>query len=331
MKHLPPSMAAIEIKDGALRPCIRAIPKPKKGEVLVKVRAAGVNRPDLLQRMGRYPPPKGVTDIPGLEIAGTVERGAGKFKKGARVCALVAGGGYAEYCAVPAAQCLPIPAKMDFIAAAAMPETFFTVWVNLFTHGKLKKGESLLVHGGASGIGTAAIQIAKAMGAKVYVTAGTDKKCRACGKLGATLAVNYRKRDFVEDIKNATGGRGVDVILDMVGGDYVARNIELLAPGGRHVSIAMQGGRKAEVDIMAVMQKRLVLTGSTLRARGVAEKGAIARALLKHVWPLARRGRIAPVIDKTFPLAHAQKAHDWLEAGNHVGKVVLVVDHGVSG
>jgi putative PIG3 family NAD(P)H quinone oxidoreductase len=331
-------MKCIEIKDRQLSLTERPIPKPKAGEVLVKVYAAGVNRPDIMQRKGAYPPPEGVTDIPGLEIAGEIaERGWGvkTLKNGQAVCALVAGGGYAEYCIVPEAQCLPIPKRMDFITAAGIPETFFTVWANLFDIGRLKKGETVLIHGGASGIGTTAIQLARATGAKVFVTAGSDEKCSACKKLGAHLAINYSTRDFVSDVLKETKDKGVDVVLDMIGGDYISRNLQTLAPGGRHISIAVQHGRMAEVDILLVMQKRLTLTGSTLRPRSVAEKGAIAEALYKNVWPLLHRKnsffslfckkRITPVIDKVFPLAEAQEAHDHLDAGTHVGKVILRV------
>ena len=315
-------MKCIEIKDQKLVLTERPLPKLKSGEVLVKVYAAGVNRPDLLQRKGLYPPPKGVTDIPGLEIAGEIVKGAGKGKK---VCALVAGGGYAEYCAVPAGQCLPLPKNMDFVTAAGIPETFFTVWRNLFGYGQMKKGKAVLIHGGASGIGTTAIQLARAFGAKVYVTAGSDKKCRACKKLGAHVAINYKTQDFVTEILKATKGRGVDIVLDMVGGDYLPRNLKVLAEGGRHVSIAMQRGRTAEVGIFDIMSKNLTLTGSTLRARSVADKTATAHELRKHVWPLLNTEKVKPVIDKTFPLARAQEAHDYLEAGEHVGKVILTV------
>lgn len=315
-------MKCIEIRSGRLVPAERPVPKVKAGEVLVKVYAAGVNRPDLLQRKGLYPPPKGVTDIPGLEIAGEIVKGPGKGRK---VCALVAGGGYAEYCAVPKDLCLPLPKGMDYITAAGIPETYFTVWTNLFDRGQLKKGETLLIHGGASGIGTTAIQIAKAFGVKVIVTVGTKEKAAACKKLGASHAINYKKQDFVEETLKATKGQGVDVVLDMVGGDYVPRNLNVLKPGGRHVSIAMQRGRTAELDIFQVMSKRLVLTGSTLRPRSVADKAAIAKALHKAVWPLLRKGQLGPVVDEVFPLGQAQDAHDYLERGDHVGKVILAV------
>jgi putative PIG3 family NAD(P)H quinone oxidoreductase len=331
-------MKCIEISDRKLTLTERPIPKPKAGEVLVKVYAAGVNRPDILQRNGFYPPPAGVTDIPGLEISGEIaERGKNveNLKNGQQVCALVSGGGYAEYCVVPAAQCLPLPKGMDFITAAGIPETFFTVWTNLFDRGQLKKDETVLIHGGASGIGTTAIQVAAAAGAKVFVTAGSDEKCKACRKLGAQLAVNYKTHDFLDEILKATKDKGVDVVLDMVGGEYFPRNLKALATGGRHVSIAIQQGRMAELDILQVMQKRLIVTGSTLRPRSVEEKGAIADALKKNIWPLLNRKnallklfskkRITPVIDKVFPLAEAQAAHDYLDSGAHIGKVILRV------
>jgi len=312
----------IEINDGRLTLVERPIPERKAGECLVKVAAAGVNRPDLLQRMGIYPPPPGITDIPGLEIAGVVAEGPGK---GEKVCALVAGGGYAEYCVVPAEQCLPIPHNMDFVTAAAIPETYFTVWTNLFDLGHLRKGETLLVHGGASGIGTTTIQIAHTFGAKVITTAGSDEKCTACKRLGAAAAINYKTQDFVAETLKATKGEGVDVVLDMVGGDYLMRNLLILKAGGRHVSIAFQNGNLAELDIFQVMRNRLILTGSTLRARSKEEKGVIAEALRHKVWPHLESKRIAPVIDKVFPLADAQRAHDFLESGAHIGKVVLEV------
>jgi NADPH2:quinone reductase len=313
-------MKCIEIQNQRLVLAERPVPKTKWGEVLVKVYAAGVNRPDLLQRKGLYPPPAGVTDIPGLEIAGEIVKGRGTGKK---VCALVAGGGYAEYCAVPAKQCLPLPKDMDFMTAAGLPETYFTVWTNLFDRGQLKKGETILIHGGASGIGTTAIQIAKAFGAKVFVTVGSDDKAKACKKLGAALAINYKTQDFEAETLKATKKEGVDVILDMVGGDYLPRNLKILKTGGRHVSIAMQRGRTAELDIFQVMSKRLILTGSTLRPRPVADKAAIAKALYRNVWPLLNKKKIGPVIDKIFSLEEAQAAHDYLEAGDHVGKVIL--------
>jgi len=322
-------MKAAVIRDQKLVIEDVALPLPKAGEVLVRVRAAGINRPDLLQRRGLYPPPEGVTDIPGLEISGDVIALGGSvsaIKNGQKICALVAGGGYAEYCAVPAAQCLPLPKNLGWLAAAGIPESFFTVWTNLFDRGSLDKGDRVLIHGGASGIGTTAIQMAKAFGAKVYVTAGTDAKCAACLKLGALHAINYKTQDFAVEILRETEGKGVDIVLDMVGGDYIARNLKVLAPEGRHISIAMQHGRMAEVDLFQIMSKRLVLTGSTLRPQSIAAKGKIAKALKKNVWPFITRKRITPVIDRIYSLAEAQAAHDYLEAGQHFGKVILRVN-----
>lgn len=322
-------MTAAVIRDQRLVSAEVPLPLPRAGEVLVRVRAAGVNRPDLLQRRGLYPPPAGVTDIPGLEISGDVVMtgsGVSGIKTGQKICALVAGGGYAEYCTVPAVQCLPLPKSLGWIAAAGIPETFFTVWTNLFERGGLQKGERVLIHGGASGIGTTAIQMARAFGAKVYVTAGSDDKCAACLKLGAMKAINYKTEEFDTEILRETDGKGVDVILDMVGGDYVPRNLKVLSPEGRHVSIAMQRGRNAEVDILQIMSKRLVMTGSTLRPQSAAAKGKIAKALKKNVWPFIARKRITPVIDRIYSLAEAQAAHDYLEAGAHFGKVILRVN-----
>jgi NADPH:quinone reductase len=325
---LPATMTVVAIAEQKLVTETRPVPSPRAGEVLVRVRAAGVNRPDLLQRRGLYPPPAGVTDIPGLEISGDVVaigNSVAGIKTGQKICALVAGGGYAEYCIVPAVQCLPLPKNLGWIAAAGIPETFFTVWTNLFDHGKLKKGDRVLIHGGASGIGTTAIQFARGFGAKVYVTAGTDDKCTACRKLGAHVAINYKNQDFEKEIMAATDDKGVDLILDMVGGDYIGRNLKILAPEGRHVSIAMQRGRTADVDIFQIMSKRLIMTGSTLRPQSVSAKGKIAKALKKHVWPLVTRKRITPVVDQVFGLEDAQAAHDYLEAGKHFGKVILRV------
>jgi putative PIG3 family NAD(P)H quinone oxidoreductase len=326
-------MIAIEItKPGApevLVPADRPMPTADAGGVLIKVAAAGVNRPDLMQRLGKYPPPPGASDIPGLEVAGTVERvGAGvdAFRPGDPVCALLAGGGYAEYCAAPALQCLPLPAPLSVVEAAAVPETFFTVWTNVFERGRLKRGESLLVHGGSSGIGTTAIQLAHALGARVFATAGSAEKCAACERLGAERAVNYREDDFVAVIRESTGGKGVDVILDMVGGDYFPRNIDLLAAEGRLVQIATLRGSKAEIVLPAIMQRRLTITGSTLRARSIAEKGAIASAVREHVWPLLESGRVKPVVFRTFPFRDAAAAHRLLESGEHIGKVVLTIE-----
>ena len=323
-------MTVIEIREpggpDVLVAAERPAPAPGRGELLIKVAAAGVNRPDVLQRMGRYPPPPGASDIPGLEVAGVVDRvGAGVhgWEKGDRVCALVSGGGYAEYCTAPAPQCLPVPTGMDFIAAAAIPEAFFTVWTNVFERGRLQAGESILVHGGSSGIGTTAIQLARAFGARVFATAGSARKCEACERLGAERAINYRDVDFVAAVREATDGKGVNLVLDIVGGEYVKRNIDALAVDGRLVQIGTLGGAKAEINMIPVLQRRLTITGSTLRARGVAEKGAIAAALRERVWPLLELRRVAPVIEATFPLERAAEAHRVMEGGGHIGKLVL--------
>jgi putative PIG3 family NAD(P)H quinone oxidoreductase len=325
-------MIAIEIREpgepDVLVPVERPMPVPAAGEVLIKVAAAGVNRPDVMQRRGRYPPPPGAPDIPGLEVAGTIDAvgsNVDELKTGDTVCALVAGGGYAEYCVAPAPQCLPAPRGLDLVSAAAIPETFFTVWTNVFERGRLRAGESILVHGGSSGIGTTAIQLARAHGARVFATAGSPEKCAACERLGAERAINYRDADFLEAVRAATGGKGVDVVLDMVGAEYFARNIDALAVEGRLVEIATLRGAKAELTIPTIMQRRLTITGSTLRPRSVAEKGAIARALHAHVWPLLESGAVKPIVYKTFPLTHAADAHRVMEAGEHIGKLVLVV------
>ena len=329
-------MRAVEIgtpgPPEALRLVERERPVPGSGEVLVEVAAAGVNRPDVLQRRGGYPPPPGASDLPGLEIAGQIvaigppaQGEVGRWREGDVVCALVAGGGYAEYCAVPAVQCLPIPAGCSLVEAAAIPETFFTVWTNVFERGRLQAGETLLVHGGTSGIGTTAIQLARAFGARVFATAGSAEKCAACRRLGADIAVNYRDEDWVAVLRQATGGHGVDVILDMVGGDYVTRNLTLLAVEGRLVQIAFLKSSATELDLMQVMRRRLTITGSTLRPRTPAQKGAIAAALEARVWPLLVAGTVRPVIHATFPLARAADAHRMMEAGEHIGKIVLEV------
>jgi len=324
-------MIAIEIPQfggpEVLVPTERPTPVLRAGEVLIKVAAAGVNRPDASQRRGGYAPPPGASDIPGLEVAGTVVEVApdvSAWRVGDQVCALVAGGGYAEYCAAPAPQCLRVPRGLDMIAAAAVPETFFTVWTNVFDRGRLKAGESLLVHGGSSGIGTTAIQLAKAFGSSVIVTAGSAAKCQACERLGAAHAINYHETDFVPAVREFTGGRGVDVILDMVGGDYVQRNIECLALDGRLVQIAFQSGTTTRVNLGPVLRQRLTITGSTLRPRTVAEKGAIAAAVNAHVWPLIESGAVRPIIHATFPLRSAADAHRLLESSEHIGKIVLV-------
>jgi len=324
------AMQAVEISRAGppevLRVCTRPVPVPKDGEVLIRVAAAGVNRPDCLQRAGGYPPPPGVSDLPGLEIAGTVVAAAPGVTApavGDRVCALVAGGGYAEYCVAPAVQCLPVPEALSTLEAAAIPETFFTVWTNVFERGHLQSGETLLVHGGASGIGTTAIQLGVAFGARVYATAGSDEKCALCVELGADRAVNYRTAKFLDVILQATNKRGVDVILDMVGGPYLADNIRLLREEGRLVCIAALGGPLAEINLGQVFVKRLTLTGSTLRNRPSEEKGRIARALEAAVWPLLEQRVIVPVIHHVLPLQSAVEAHRILEANAAMGKIVL--------
>jgi putative PIG3 family NAD(P)H quinone oxidoreductase len=330
MTDLPREMTVVEISEPGgpegLKPARRPVPRPGPGEVLIKVAAAGVNRPDVLQRKGAYPPPPGASDIPGLEIAGeVVARGeqVASLQDGQTVCALVTGGGYAEYCLAPAAQCLPLPHGFSAIEGAALPETYFTVWSNVFDRGGLKAGESLLVHGGSSGIGTTAIQLAKAFGAKVFTTAGSAEKCEACRELGSDVAVNYREENFVEAVRAANDGKGVDLILDMVGGDYIARDVDLLEPDGRLVFIAFLGGPKAEINFQKVMVKRLTITGSTLRARDVGFKAAIAARLHAQVWPLLESGQVKPLVYKTFPLAQAAEAHALMESSTHIGKIML--------
>jgi putative PIG3 family NAD(P)H quinone oxidoreductase len=311
-----------------LRLAERPVPSPGPGSVLIKVAAAGVNRPDVMQRQGKYPPPPGASEIPGLEVAGTIEqigRGVHGWEPGDRVCALVTGGGYAEYCVAPAPQCLPVPAGLDLVHAAAIPETYFTVWTNVFERGRLAAGESILVHGGTSGIGTTAIQLARAFGARVFATAGSAEKCAACERIGAERAIDYKETDFVAAVRDLTDGRGVDVILDMVGGDYLPRNVEALAMDGRLVQIGTLGGAKAQINMIPVLQRRLTITGSTLRARAVAEKGAIAAALRERVWPLLALGRAKPIVFRTFPLDQAAEAHRVMESSAHIGKLVLTV------
>ncbi len=327
---LPETMTAIEIPEPggpeALVPGTRPVPQPGPGEVLVRVAAAGVNRPDVMQRMGGYPPPPGAPDIPGLEIAGAVAalgEGVSGLAVGDEVCALVAGGGYAEYCLAPAVLCLPVPKGLSLVEAAALPETFFTVWTNVFDRGRLVAGESLLVHGGSSGIGTTAIQLAVANGARVFATAGSAEKCKACEDLGAERAINYRAEDFAEVVKQATDGGGVDVILDMIGADYFARNVEVLATEGRLVVIAVMSGPKTEINLLQFMIRRLTLTASTLRPRTVAQKAVIAEALKDKVWPLIESGKVKPVMYRTFPLAEASRAHALMESSEHIGKIVL--------
>lgn len=325
-------MKAVEIsKPGGpevLVPVDRPMPELRAGEVLIKVSAAGVNRPDVVQRKGKYPPPPGASDLPGLEVVGEIisgDLGASGLAVGDKVCALVAGGGYAEYCAAPVEQCLPVPKGLTDVEAAGIPETYYTVWSNVFDRGRLAAGETLLVHGGASGIGTTAVQLATALGHKVYATVGSDERARAVEALGAVKAFNYRTQDFVEEIKNATDGRGVDVILDMVAGSYVNRNINCLADDGRTVIIALLGGVKAELDFSQILRRRLTVTGSTLRPRPVSFKGAIARSLKERVWPLFEAGKIKPIVHATFPLERACDAHAMMDAGEQIGKIVLTV------
>jgi NADPH:quinone reductase len=327
------SMTAIEIAGyggpEVLKPARRPVPRPGPGEVLIEVAAAGVNRPDVMQRQGGYKPPPGASDIPGLEVAGriaAVGEGVSGWHAGDPVTALVAGGGYAEFCAAPAPQCLPIPKGLDAVKAAALPETFFTVWTNVFDRGRLTSGESFLVHGGSSGIGTTAIQLAHAFGARVFTTAGSAEKCAACVKLGAERAIDHRREDFVALIQEATGGKGVDVILDMVGGGYINRNLKVLAVEGRLVQIAFLEGSKAEIDLGPLMMRRQTVTGSTLRPRSAAEKGAIAQSLREKVWPLIEAGRVAPVMYKIFPLTEAAEAHRLMESSRHIGKIVLTTE-----
>jgi len=324
-------MIAIEIREpgepDVLVPVERPMPVPAADEVLIRVAAAGVNRPDIFQRRGRYAPPPGASDIPGLEVSGAIAAvgpGVTGWRVGDDVCALVTGGGYAEYCAAPAPQCLPVPRGMAVVTAAAIPETFFTVWTNVFQRGRLRQGESILIHGGSSGIGTTAIQLAQTRGSRVFATAGSAEKCAACERLGAERCINYRDGDFVAVVRELTGGRGVDVILDMVGGEYFARNIDALAMEGRLVEIATLHGVKAEVNLQTIMGRRLTITGSTLRPRPVAEKGAIAAELREHAWPLLESGVVKPIVHATFPLRDAAAAHRVMESSTHIGKLLLV-------
>ncbi|MBK7541714.1 MAG: NAD(P)H-quinone oxidoreductase [Candidatus Competibacteraceae bacterium] len=330
---LPDQMTVIEITEPGgpenLVPRQRPLPQPATGEVLIKVATAGVNRPDCLQRQGGYPPPPGASDIPGLEVAGTVValgEEVETWKIGDRVCALLTGGGYAEYCTAPVLQCLPVPAGLTLQQAAALPETFFTVWSNLYDRARLQPGETLLVHGGTSGIGTTAIQLAKALGSRVFATVGGPEKIQACLELGAERAIDYRQDDFVRASKALTDNRGVDVILDMVGGDYVQRNLSALAVDGRLVYIAFLRGAKMELNLAPVMMKRLTITGSTLRARPVADKALIAQKLQTTVWPLVAQGAIKPVIHQVFPLTEAAAAHVLMESNRHIGKLLLQID-----
>ena len=327
------NMRAVEITafggPEVLRLGDRPVPQAGDGELLIRVAASGINRPDVLQRLGHYAPPPGTSDLPGLEVAGVVESGddaamaAAGIRVGDRVCALVAGGGYAQWCVAPVVQCLPVPDGLSDVEAASLPETFFTVWSNVFDRGRLQAGESLLVQGGTSGIGVTAVQLGRAFGATVIATAGSDEKCAASLELGAQHAINYKSQDFVAEVKRITGGKGVDVVLDMVAGDYVAREVECLAEDGRIVIIAVQGGVKSDFNAGLVLRRRLTITGSTLRPRSVAFKGAIARALREQVWPLLAEGKVRPVIHSTFEAARAADAHALMESNQHIGKIVL--------
>ena len=330
MAQTPATMKVVEIsrpgEPDVLTPAERATPQPGAGEVLIAVAAAGVNRPDVAQRRGLYPPPAGASDIPGLEIAGRIValgKNVTAWKVGETVCALVTGGGYAQFCTAPAEQCLPVPRGLALVEAAALPETFFTVWSMVWTRGALKPGETLLVHGGTSGIGVTAIGMARALGNTIYVTCGSDEKCRAAEALGANRAINYKSRDFVAEVKTLTSGRGVDVILDMVAGGYVQRDLEALADDGRLVILAVLGGSHGEIAFDQVLRRRLTITGATLRPRPVAFKAEVARELRSRIWPLLESGRIKPVVHATFPLAEASRAHALMESGAHVGKIVL--------
>jgi NADPH:quinone reductase len=329
---LPQTMVAIDPEapggPDVLQPVTRPLPTLKEGEVLIKVAAAGVNRPDVLQRMGGYPPPPGAPSTPGLEVAGTVVAANGLAEEaliGQPVCALIAGGGYAEYAAAPAGSCLIVPEALTMVEAAAIPETLFTVWINLFERAFAADGDTVLVHGGTSGIGTMAIALAKLFGIRIFVTCGSEEKCAAARQLGADLAINYRTQDFVAAVKDATAGNGVSIVIDMIGGDYLPRNLQCLSEEGRHVSIAVQRGATAEIPIFDIMRRRLTLTGSTLRPRSTEFKQMVADELDRMVWPHVREGRLKPVIDATFPLAEAAKAHARMEAGDHIGKIVLTV------
>lgn len=323
-------MRVVEITEpggpDVLRVTERAVPQPGRGEVLIRVSAAGVNRPDVVQRLGLYPPPPGASDIPGLEVGGEIVAlgdGVADFALGDQVCALVAGGGYAEYCVAPAATTLPIPQNLSVEEAAALPETFFTVWSNVFERGKLERGERILVHGGSSGIGSTAIQLANAYGAEVFATVGSERKAEFCRELGAHMVINYREQDFEHSIMEATGGAGVNLVLDMVGGAYIPKNINILAKDGRHVSIAFLNGKQGELDIAKIMQRRLTLTGSTLRPSPLEEKGYLAESISLFVLPLVEEGKVKPVIDRVFPFDEASAAHSLMESSDHMGKIVL--------
>jgi len=331
-QELPAQMRAIEISQPGgpevLRPAQRPTPQARPGEVVIRVHTAGVNRPDCFQRAGSYAPPPGASELPGLEVSGTVAavgEGVTQWRTGDAVCALTPGGGYAQYCATPAVHCLPVPAGLDLTQAASLPETFFTVWINVFERGGLAPGETLLVQGGASGIGVTAIQMARAFGNRVFATAGSAEKCAACERLGAERAINYRTEDFAEVVKQLTGGKGVDVILDMVGGDYLQRELKCLATDGRLSIIAFLGGSKTTLDLGDVLYRRLTITGSTLRPRSIEYKAQVAQALREKVWPLLEHGRIKPVIHQVFPLDRAADAHALMESGSHIGKILLSV------
>jgi len=332
MTDIPENMTAIEISEPGgpevLKPCTRPVPVPGQGEVLVKVAAAGVNRPDVVQRQGRYPAPPDASDLPGLEVSGKVVAlggGVDGIAIGAAVCALVEGGGYAEYCIARAGQCFPVPESLSMVEAAAIPETLMTVWHNLFERGYAADGDTVLVHGGTSGIGSMAIKLCNIVGIKIIVTCGSDEKCGAAKKIGANHAINYKDADFVEEVKRITDGGGVNVVLDMVSGDYVPRNLQCLAEDGRHVTIAIQGGMTAEINLAAIMMRRLTLTGSTLRARTAGFKALLTDEIYRNVWPDIEAGQLRPEMDKTFPLAEAADAHAHMESGAHVGKIVLEV------
>jgi putative PIG3 family NAD(P)H quinone oxidoreductase len=331
---VPTTMTAIEIAEfgpaEGLRPAERPVPKPGAGEILIRVEAAGLNRGDIAQRQGRYPPPPGASDIPGLEVAGRVAalgEDAGAWRLGDRVCALIAGGGYAEYAVAPAAQCLPLPKNLTMAEGAALPETVFTCWANIVEDGRLQAGETVLIHGGASGIGTTGIQLAKALGARVFVTAGTAEKCDACRELGADLAINYREEDFVAAVAAATGGRGVDLVLDMVGADYVERSLQALAVAGRYVIIGVMKTPGAEISVTHLMAKRVTMTGSTLRGRSTAEKGRLRDVIRDRIWPKVGAGEIKAIVWRSFPLEEAAAAQRALETGDHIGKIVLTTCH----
>jgi NADPH:quinone reductase len=326
---IPEKMRAIEVQEERLATTERPVPVPKSGQVLIKVMAAGVNQPDVMQRKGKYAPPPGASDIPGLEVAGIIValgENSGNLAIGDKVCALITGGGYAEYCLATASLCLPIPGDLTFVDAAGIPETYFTVWSNIFGIGRLKKGETLFVQGGSSGIGTTAIQLAKAFEASIIVTAGSAAKCQFCLDLGADAAINYQEQDFVSEIAKITDFKGVNVILDMVGGDYFPRNLQCLAVEGRLVQIAVQKSPKSDINLLPVMLKRLTITGSTLRAREDSFKSEVARQLKKTVWPLFVSGRIKPIIHSTFALSEAEKAHELMETSQHMGKIILTVN-----